>query len=283
VTSPGHGTLSGTGSIQTYTPNPDFDETDTFTFKVNDGTADSNTATVTITVNPVNDAPVAVDDTYSTRENAPLTVPAPGVLGNDHDTELDPLTAAIAVGPTHGTVTLNADGSLTYTPAASFLGTDTFTYVANDGTDYSNTATVTITVAAYIDIKPASCPNPFNLGDKGTISVAIVGLEPGDAARINPGSITLNGIKALRNRWEIEDVATPYKGPNSGRPQDDCHALEGDRTMDLTVKFNHVELANSIIERYGTDLDGEVIYLTLNGQLFDGTPFEGTDQVWIRA
>ena len=66
-----------------------------------------------------------------------------GVLDNDTDVDGDTLTAVLVAGPTNGTVTLNADGSFTYTPTGNFTGTDTFTYNANDGALDSNTATVT--------------------------------------------------------------------------------------------------------------------------------------------
>ena len=63
-----------------------------------------------------------------------LTVAAPGVLGNDADPDGNPLTATLVTGAGHGSLTLNANGSFTYTPAANFNGTDTFTYRASDGT-----------------------------------------------------------------------------------------------------------------------------------------------------
>ena len=100
-------------------------------------------ATVTSTVTPVNDAPVAVADSYSTDEDTALTVAAPGVLANDTDVDGDPLTAVMVSDPAHGTLTLNADGSFVYTPAANYNGADSFTYKANDGTADSNVATVT--------------------------------------------------------------------------------------------------------------------------------------------
>ena len=97
---------------------------------------------------PANTAPVAVADAYETDAGTPLSVSAPGVLGNDTDADNDTLTAVKASDPEHGTLTLNADGSFIYTPAAGYSGPDSFTYTANDGTDGSNTATVTITVNA---------------------------------------------------------------------------------------------------------------------------------------
>jgi VCBS repeat-containing protein len=148
---PAHGTLTlnPDGSF-TYTPGANFAGTDVFTYKANDGTTDSNMATVSITVasGAGNHAPVAVNDAYSTLMNKALFVPAPGVLVNDTDADGDALTAIQLSGPTHGTLELNLDGSFTYTPDAHFTGSDSFTYKANDGSDDSNTANVSITVVA---------------------------------------------------------------------------------------------------------------------------------------
>ena len=103
---------------------------------------------MTITITATNKAPVAADDAYSTAEDTALTVTAPGVLGDDSDPDHDPLSAVLESGPSHGTLSLNANGSFTYTPAANYDGTDSFTYRASDGTVESNEATVTITITA---------------------------------------------------------------------------------------------------------------------------------------
>ncbi len=102
-------------------------------------------ATVTITVQ--NRAPTAQNDSYTTYKNTPLNVAAPGVLGNDSDPDGDPLTAVLVSPPSQGSLTLNANGSFTYTPPAGWSGTTAFTYKARDvdGAE-SNVATVTITV-----------------------------------------------------------------------------------------------------------------------------------------
>jgi lysophospholipase L1-like esterase len=93
-----------------------------------------------------NTAPVAVADSYTAVAGSPLNVTSPGVLTNDTDAESNPLTAAVVTNPTSGTLTLNPNGSFTYTPNSGFTGSDSFTYLANDGTDNSNTATVSINV-----------------------------------------------------------------------------------------------------------------------------------------
>lgn len=94
-----------------------------------------------------NRAPVAADDSSATAFETALNVAAPGVLGNDTDPDGDALTAVIDANASHGSVSLNADGSFLYTPNAGFSGADTFTYHATDGALDSNVATATITVA----------------------------------------------------------------------------------------------------------------------------------------
>src|SRR6185436_17142497 len=133
-------TLNGDGSFS-YMPALNFNGIDTFTYKATDGQAQSGIATATITVTPVNDAPVAAnDDNYTTPEDTQLTVIAPGVLANDSDVDGDPLSTILVSGPSHGTLTLNSNGSFSYMPALNFNGIDTFTYRATDGQAQSGIA-----------------------------------------------------------------------------------------------------------------------------------------------
>ena len=85
---------------------------------------------------PVNDAPVAVNDGYTTDEDTPLVTTRRACCANDSDVDGNPLTARAGDGP-RTALTLNANGSFTYTPAANYNGTDTFTYKANDGSPTS--------------------------------------------------------------------------------------------------------------------------------------------------
>src|SRR6185312_1488889 len=89
-------------------------------------------------IGPAGTAPAGSNDAYRTAESTALTASAPGVLANDSDPNKLPLTAVLAAGPAHGQLTLNADGSFSYTPAAGFYGTDSFTYQAFDGQNYSD-------------------------------------------------------------------------------------------------------------------------------------------------
>src|SRR5207253_1589620 len=160
VGAPSHGTavLNADQTI-TYTPGANYNGADTFTYLVSDGHGGTATGTVSVTVTAVNDAPVAAADSYSTTEDTPVTVDAPGVLANDTDADGNALRAVIVEQPQFGTVTLNVDGSFTYTPAANANGTDRFTYKANDGTIDSNVATVTIAVQAVNDTPVAIADN----------------------------------------------------------------------------------------------------------------------------
>ncbi len=136
--------LNADGSF-TYTPDADFSGTDSFTYTATDGFEDSPPATVTLTVNSHRISAGA--NSYRTEKNKPLSVVAPGVLGNDSDAQDHPLTALLVQAPSHGTLALGANGSFIYTPDKGFSGTDSFIYKASDGMEDSPPAAVTITAA----------------------------------------------------------------------------------------------------------------------------------------
>ena len=126
--------------------------------------------------------PVAVDDSYTTNEDTTLTVAAPGVLTNDTDINVaNTLTAKLVTGPTSGTLTLNPDGSFTYTPNANFNGSDSFTYKANDGSaDSPTAATVTITVTAAVNNAPVAVNDAYSMTQDAPLTVAAPGVLAND-------------------------------------------------------------------------------------------------------
>ncbi len=114
------------------------------------------------TIGTVQDSPVAVDDSFSTGVDTPLTQgAAAGVLANDTDADGDSLSAVLVGGPSNGTLILNPDGLFTYTPNGGFTGADTFSYKVTDGTVDSNVATVAITVGSawFSDSFEKTLPN----------------------------------------------------------------------------------------------------------------------------
>jgi VCBS repeat-containing protein len=149
VTGPSHGTLTlnGDGSFS-YVPNSHYVGSDTFTYTAGDGLATSGAATVSITV--TNQSPVGGADSYGTQSGTAFHVlTAAGVLANDTDGEGDPLTASLVSGPSSGQLTLNADGSFSYTPNTGFTGVDSFTYSPGDGIGSGSAVTVSWGLEPY--------------------------------------------------------------------------------------------------------------------------------------
>ena len=144
----GAGTVVNNGSSVSYTPAANFNGPATFSYIVSDGNGLTTTANVTVTVNAVNDAPVAVNDAASTDNVTPVSV---NVLGNDSDIDGDALTVTAASTPANGTVVINADNTVTYTAAANFSGTDSFTYTISDGNGGTASASATVTVSNVND------------------------------------------------------------------------------------------------------------------------------------
>jgi len=183
--------LNADGSFS-YTPALNYNGSDSFTYKASDGSLFSNIATVSLTINPVNDAPVAVADAYSTNEDTNLTVGAPGVLANDSDVDSMVITAVQVSGPSNAaSFTLNADGSFSYTPNPNFNGTDSFTYKANDGSLDSNTVTVTITVNAVNDAPVITAPAAASTNEDTTLAFSTISVNDVDAGSGNV-TVTLN-------------------------------------------------------------------------------------------
>jgi len=204
----------------------------------NEGRA-PGTGTYAITVSD-DEAPVALGDSYSAVEDTPLTVAAPGVLANDTDNISGvTLTAVLAGNAAHGAVVLNPDGSFTYTPAANFNGTDTFTYRANDGFADSAPATVTISVAAVNDAPVLGVIGDQTVDEGETLNLQVAatdpdGTTPALSATDLPANATFvdNGDGTGTFTWEIgfEDA-----GVYSISFTASDGTLSDTRTMTLTV------------------------------------------------
>ena len=148
---PLHGSLAlDPGGSFTYTPTLDYSGLDTFTYRAFDGQAASTATTVILTITPVNDAPLAASDAYTTAEDTPLFIAAPGVLSNDSDVDDDALAAVLLNGPTDGELAFFAGGDFIFTPTLNFNGSVTFTYSLSDG-NLTAQAIVSLTVTPVND------------------------------------------------------------------------------------------------------------------------------------
>jgi VCBS repeat-containing protein len=198
-------TLNADGSF-VYTPDLLFTGADTFVYEICETETPEglcSQATVTISVG-INDAPAAVDDAYDAVQNTPLSVTAPGVLDNDTDADGNPLTAALINGPANGSLALNPDGSFTYTPNFNFVGIDSFTYLANDGTVDSAPATATITVKDVVTVTSASYrerQNRWNI--QGTVSVPSSSVSVYLNAVLNANLIGTASVDDISGAWSF--------------------------------------------------------------------------------
>ncbi len=171
LTEPSHGTVAITDSsagTYTYSPKVNYNGSDSFTFTSSDGTL-SDTAKVSITVNSVNDAPVAFAERVTTNEDTEYS----GSVSAS-DAENDTLTYSILTNPSNGTVSITNSllGSFTYSPTINYNGSDSFTFTANDY-NYSDTATVSITITAWNNYAPDRLP-AVHLGHLPTVLRQII-------------------------------------------------------------------------------------------------------------
>ncbi|PKQ62751.1 hypothetical protein BZG02_11115 [Labilibaculum filiforme] len=192
-TNPANGTVVvNADGTYIYTPNPDFNGIDTFTYTIEDADGDQDTATVSITVNPVNDTPIAVNDTNTVDEDTPVSA---NVLDNDTNLGDGPVTVVSNTDPANGTVVVNADGTYTYTPDEGFFGTDTFEYTLEDADGEQSTATITITVNSVNDV-PLGVDD-VNSTDENTVVTGNVLTNDSDVDGDLLTVVEINGETAL--------------------------------------------------------------------------------------
>jgi VCBS repeat-containing protein len=212
VTQGAHGSVANNndGTV-TYTPNANYNGPDSYTYTVTSGGV-TETATVSVTVSPVNDAPIANNDSVSTGEDTPVNF---DVRANDSDVDGDSLTVTkingtdISVGSpvaiTGGSISLLADGTLTYTPDANFNGTPSFTYTVSDGNGGSADATVNLTVNAVNDAPVATItPLTYSATEQTTLHLHGTGLSISD---VDAGSSSMTVTLAV-----TEGVITIFTG-----------------------------------------------------------------------
>ena len=226
---PGNGgsvLLNADGSV-TFTPSLHFNGPANFSYVASDGVALSAAAGVVVNVAPVNDAPVALPETLAATEDTPVIYRAEQLLGNDQDVEGTALTIAAVTSGSGGSVVLNANGTVSFTPDANFNGNATFTYVASDGAIRSLPAAVTVVVAAVNDAPLARADTLAGVEDTGLtfsaaqllgndtdveadpLTIASVSSGTGGSAVLNPdGSVSFNPAPNFNGTASFSYVAS---------------------------------------------------------------------------
>ncbi len=276
VSQPSHGTLTfdsnGDGGF-VYTPNSGYSGSDSFTYQASDGARTSAVTTVTLTVNAL--APTANNDTYS---NVPhdRVYSGSSVLANDTAISGDSLTASLVSTVSHGSLTLNSNGTFSYTPAAGYLGSDSFTYQVHDATNNttSNTATVSLTVVD--PHAPVAVADSYSVSENGSLTVlAANGVLSNDSDGDSGDTLTAllvsqpsHGTLTFDSNGDGGFVYTPLAG-YSGSDSFTYQASDGARssavtTVTLTVKATTVLAVGStyIIPAYQGLSTGSVTLAT---------------------
>ncbi|WP_231105489.1 Ig-like domain-containing protein [Pseudoalteromonas luteoviolacea] len=234
-----------------YTPNEHYFGDDSFTYTVQDAAgAISNKATVTMTVTPVNDAPVAQAQALSLDEDASL-----GVTLNATDQENDSLSYRVLTGVSRGTLVQQSNTTWLYTPTSDFNGSDSFTFVANDGTDDSQAANVSLTVTPVND-QPTVTGQQVSVDEESTVAITL------SAQDIDNDSLTYQVVdQPTRGTYSLSGSVVTYTGN-----QDDFGADS------FTFKVNDGQV----------DSDLATVNITINNindaPEISGTPSEQIDE-----
>ena len=203
----------------TYTPNANFNGTETLAYTVDDGNGGATTANVNITIEPINDAPVAVGDSFTGNEDSVITG---NVIANDSDIDGDVLSAvATTLTTTNGaSVSILANGDFTYTPVANFNGADSFNYTLNDPSGLSSAATVSIDVLPVND-NPVAGADSFSISEDAVLSGNVLGndsdIDGGVFSAVAATITTANGgaVNLLADGSFTYTPATDFNGADS--------------------------------------------------------------------
>ena len=216
VTQPGGGSVVINGDeTVAYTPASNFNGSDSFDYTIIDGQGGTDTATVTVTVSTGNDAPIAVADSASTDEDIAVTI---NVLGNDDDVDGDTLTVDSVTQPTNGSVLINADQTVAYTPASNFNGSDNFSYTVTDGQGTTDSANVTVTVIAVEDA-PIAADDSASTPPGVPVVIDVLGNDQdpdGDVLTVNSLTQPANGSVAMNADQTLSYMpASNFNGSDS--------------------------------------------------------------------
>ena len=221
-----HGTvrLNPDGTI-TFTPDADFNGEAGFRYTVKDGNGGFSGGAVRVHVAAVNDAPVATPDGITMIEDTSKTFSACNLSGDDRDVDGDPLSVTAVDGARHGSVTLNPDGTITFTPEAGFTGDASFRYTVEDGNGGSDSASVTVHV-----LSSNHAPEAINISNT-SLREETDGAVVGKLSVIDPDSGDSHTLEVVDDaRFHID------AGNNLRLKAGESVDFESEPTIEVTVR-----------------------------------------------
>lgn len=295
------GTVTLSGNAIVFTPDSNFNGDGSFDYTVEDGNGGSDTATVQVTVNPVNDAPIAIDDALSTDEDTVLQVAASQLLSNDSDVENDSLSVLSVSNPVNGSVSL-ADGQISFTPDANFHGNASFEYIIDDGNGGTASALVTVAVNPVND-GPLATDDTLSTDEDTPLTLSASDLLLNDTD-IETDALTVTGVANASNgsvslvggmltfipdtdfngtasfEYTVDDgnggidtaVATVTVNPINDAPVAVADAFAADEDNDLTLSFAQITDNDS-------DVDSDPLFVSAVNNALNGTVLLNADSV----
>ena len=258
--SPANGTLSGSDSTYTYTPNNGFTGADSFQYIASDGLSASNIATVTLSIDPLepeNTAPVAQSQSLETEVETPLPITLSGT-----DAEGDALSFSIVTQPPNGVLT-GASDSYTYTPNAGFSGVDSFEFQVNDGELNSNIATVSVQVDPVVNgnQSPEAFAQQVVTSQDESVAITLVASDPEN----DPLSFTVIGQPVNGSLTGTGATLTYLPSPGYIGPDSfSFRANDGTSDSNLAVVTISVESSGVLPQGiFGANGDGNLLDLDM--------------------
>jgi serine protease len=286
-------TQGGAGSVVinanqtvTYTPNLNFQGVDSFTYTISDGNGNEDTATVSVSVSQVNDAPIAVDDVAVGKVNTPITFGTnpPALTANDIDPDGGFLSVAAVSNAVHGTVVLNANGTVTFFPEQNYLGPASFQYTVTDGalTDVGQ-VTINISTAIFFSAEASgtlvnSDGSSLSFGDEDILRLTVnsAGHQyslyfDGSDVGLTGGLEDIDAFTILPDNQIVISTVGSFSVPGFGG------AILSGGGEDLLL-FTPSQLGNNTAGTWSIYLDGSVIGLEAPGEKIDAVAvlFDGT-------
>ncbi|MCC6595427.1 MAG: tandem-95 repeat protein [Rhodanobacteraceae bacterium] len=215
VGTPGHGSALIVGNAVVYTPDPGYSGAESFTYTISDGRGGSASASVGVNVSAqANRAPIARNDNAATQVAQPVTI---AVLANDTDPDGDDL-AVVAVGtPANGSTAISG-GSVVYTPAAGYIGSDSFSYMVSDGHGGDASATVTIQVQPSANTPPVAAADSMAIAPGATVTINALVNDydaDGDPLTITWLGIPSRGVASIAGNSIVYTAATTALGTDT--------------------------------------------------------------------